>query len=50
MWSTKIFKANIIVIHKALLKLTKLLSHKSLESYSIITLFILSHITAIIYG
>ena len=31
MWSTKIFEANIFVIHKALLKIMKILSRENLE-------------------
>ena len=32
-WSAKIFKANIFVIHKALLKFAKILFHRNLEPY-----------------
>ena len=32
-WRTKIFKSNVFVIHKVLLKFTKILSHKYLEPY-----------------
>ena len=33
--SNKIFEANIFVVHKALPKFTKIMSHKNSESYSI---------------
>ena len=35
MWSTKIFEANIIVIHKALLEIMKTLPCENLETYGI---------------
>ena len=37
-WSAKFFKANIFVIHKALPKFTRILSHRNLEPYGIHTI------------
>ena len=33
MWNAKILEANIFMIHKALMKFTKILFHKNLEPY-----------------
>ena len=40
LWSNKIFKANIFVIHKVLPIFTKILSHGNLEPYGILQLYI----------
>ena len=38
MWGTKIFGANIFMIHRVLPKFTKILSHENLEPYGIFSL------------